>query len=224
MWKDKLQRLFNYRRIEPSANVWDQLEKQLAAHEATQITKSKRHIWYYTAAASLLLILGTTYLLKQEGITANSNTSAIAVVKPMQVSNDGLQAELPKSITVKPIIKQTIPNAKPVNSVDKEVDSLLSDITTDELLATVMKNIEADMYAEANATEVILLKDLEKISANDLLLMASTEISLEKYVESQYNADKILSETEVEIFKDRVQRLLDKSVSKFNEAKLALKQ
>nr|WP_314559338.1 hypothetical protein [uncultured Capnocytophaga sp.] len=224
MWKDKLQRLFNYRRIEPSANVWDQLEKQLAAHEATQITKSKRHIWYYTAAASLLLILGTTYLLKQEGITANSNTSAIAVVKPMQVSNDGLQAELPKSITVKPIIKQTIPNAKPVNSVDKEVDSLLSDITTDELLATVMKNIEADMYAEANATEVILLKDLEKISANDLLLMASTEISLEKYVESQYNADKILSETEVEIFKDRVQRLLDKIVSKFNEAKLALKQ
>ncbi|AVM49045.1 hypothetical protein [Capnocytophaga sp. oral taxon 878] len=224
MWKDKLQRLFNYRRIEPSANVWDQLEKQLAAHEATQITKSKRHIWYYTAAASLLLILGTTYLLKQEGITANSNTFAIAVVKPMQVSNDGLQAELPKSITVKPIIKQTIPNAKPVNSVDKEVDSLLSDITTDELLATVMKNIEADMYAEANATEVILLKDLEKISANDLLLMASTEISLEKYVESQYNADKILSETEVEIFKDRVQRLLDKIVSKFNEAKLALKQ
>ena len=224
MWKDKLQRLFNYRRIEPSANVWDQLEKQLAAHEATQITKSKRHIWYYTAAASLLLILGTTYLLKQEGITANSNTSAIAVVKPMQVSNDGLQAELPKSITVKPIIKQTIPNAKPVNSVDKEVDSLLSDITTDELLATVMKNIEADMYAEANATEVILLKDLEKISANDLLLMASTEISLEKYVESQYNADKILSETELEIFKDRVQRLLDKIVSKFNEAKLALKQ
>ena len=80
------------------------------------------------------------------------------------------------------------------------------------------------MYAEANATEVILLKDLEKISANDLLLMASTEISLEKYVESQYNADKILSETEVEIFKDRVQRLLDKIVSKFNEAKLALKQ
>ena len=224
MWKDKLQRLFNYRRIEPSANVWDQLEKQLAAHEATQITKSKRHIWYYTAAASLLLILGTTYLLKQEGITANSNTFAIAVVKPMQVSNDGLQAELPKSITVKPIIKQTIPNAKPVNSVDKEVDSLLSDITTDELLATVMKNIEADMYAQANATEVILLKDLEKISANDLLLMASTEISLEKYVESQYNADKILSETEVEIFKDRVQRLLDKIVSKFNEAKLALKQ
>lgn len=224
MWKDKLQRLFNYRRIEPSANVWDQLEKQLAAHEATQTTKSKRHIWYYAAAASLLLILGTTYLLKQEGITANSNTSAIAVVKPMQVSNDGLQAELPKSITVKPVIKQTIPNVKPVNSVDKEVDSLLSDITTDELLATVMKNIEADMYAEANATEVILLKDLEKISANDLLLMASTEISLEKYVESQYNADKILSETEVEIFKDRVQRLLDKIVSKFNEAKLALKQ
>ena len=222
MWKDNLQRLFKYRRITPSANVWAQLDEQLAAHEAAQAGKSKRRVWYYAAAASLLLLLGTTYLLKQEETT----TPTIAVTDPKKAPNEGLEKELNKTIVLTPTPKliETVPPTKATKNVDKEVDSLLSGVNSNELLSTIMKNIVTDMYAQADAAEAALLKDLEKLSTNDLLLMASTEISLEKYVENQYNTDKILSETEVEIFKDRVQNLLDKIVNKFNEAKLALKQ
>lgn len=222
MWKDNLQRLFKYRRITPSANVWAQLDEQLAAHEAAQAGKSKRRVWYYAAAASLLLLLGTTYLLKQEETT----TPTIAVTEPKKAPNEGLEKELNKTIVLTPTPKliETVPPTKAPKNVDKEVDSLLSDIKPNELLSNIMKDIVTDMYAQADAAEAALLKDLEKLSTNDLLLMASTEISLEKYVENQYNTDKILSETEVEIFKDRVQNLLDKIVNKFNEAKLALKQ
>lgn len=223
MWKDNLQRLFKYRRITPSANVWAQLDEQLAAHEATQAHKSKRRVWYY-AAASLLLLLGTTYLLKHEETT--SPTSTVVVTEPKKVPNEGLEKELNKTIVVTSTPKhiQAVLPTKASKNVDKEIDSLLSDIKPNELLSNIMKDIVTDMYAQADAAEAALLKDLEKLSTNDLLLMASTEISLEKYVENQYNTDKILSETEVEIFKDRVQNLLDKIVNKFNEAKLALKQ
>jgi hypothetical protein len=224
MWKDNLQRLFKYRRINPSANVWAQLDEQLAAHEATQAHKSKRRVWYYAAAASLLLLLGTTYLLKQEETT--SPTSTVVVTEPKKVPNEGLEKELNKTIVVTSTPKhiQAVLPTKATKNVDKEIDSLLSDIKPNELLSNIMKDIVTDMYAQADAAEATLLKDLEKLSTNDLLMMASTEISLEKYVENQYNTDKILSETEVEIFKDRVQNLLDKIVNKFNEAKLALKQ
>ena len=222
MWKDNLQRLFKYRRITPSANVWAQLDEQLAAHEATQASKSKRRVWYYAAAASLLLLLGTTYLLKQE----ETSTPSIVLTEPKKAPNEGLEKELNKTIVLTPTPKiiETVPPTKAPKNVDKEIDSLLSDIKPNELLSNIMKDIVTDMYAQADAAEAALLKDLEKLSTNDLLLMASTEISLEKYVENQYNTDKILSETEVEIFKDRVQNLLDKIVNKFNEAKLALKQ
>lgn len=221
MWKDNLQRLFKYRRITPSANVWAQLDEQLAAHEAAQAHKSKHRVWYYAAAASLLLLLGTTYLLKQE-----ETSTTIVVTEPKKAPNEGLEKELNKTIVLTPTPKliETVPPTKAPKNVDKEVDSLLSGVNSNELLSTIMKNIVTDMYAQADAAEAALLKDLEKLSTNDLLLMASTEISLEKYVENQYNTDKILSETEVEIFKDRVQNLLDKIVNKFNEAKLALKQ
>ena len=222
MWKDNLQRLFKYRRITPSANVWAQLDEQLAAHEATQAGKSKRRVWYYAAAASLLLLLGTTYLLKQE----ETSTPSIVLTEPKKAPNEGLEKELNKTIVLTPTPKiiETVPPTKATKNVDKEIDSLLSDIKPNELLSNIMKDIVTDMYAQADAAEATLLKDLEKLSTNDLLLMASTEVSLEKYVENQYNTDKILSETEVEIFKDRVQNLLDKIVNKFNEAKLALKQ
>jgi hypothetical protein len=222
MWKDNLQRLFKYRRITPSANVWAQLDEQLAAHEAAQAGKSKRRVWYYAAAASLLLLLGTTYLLKQE----ETSTPSIVLTEPKKAPNEGLEKELNKTIVLTPTPKhiQAVHPTKATKNVDKEVDSLLSGVNSNELLSTIMKNIVTDMYAQADAAEAALLKDLEKLSTNDLLLMASTEISLEKYVENQYNTDKILSETEVEIFKDRVQNLLDKIVNKFNEAKLALKQ
>lgn len=221
MWKDNLQRLFKYRRITPSANVWAQLDEQLAAHEATQAGKSKRRVWYYAAAASLLLLFGTTYLLKQEETTSPT----IVVTEPKKAPNEGLEKELNKTIVFTPTPKliETVPPTKAPKNVDKEIDSLLSGVNSNELLSNIMKDIVTDMYAQADAAEATLLKDLEK-STNDLLLMASTEISLEKYVENQYNTDKILSETEVEIFKDRVQNLLDKIVNKFNEAKLALKQ
>ena len=57
MWKDNIQRLFRYRKINPSSALWEQLEAQLAESETLPTEQKSRKLWYYTAAAAVLLCL-----------------------------------------------------------------------------------------------------------------------------------------------------------------------
>ena len=65
MWKDNIQRLFRYRKINPSPALWEQLEAQLAESETLPTGQKRRKLWYYTVAAAVLLCLAIGYLWQQ---------------------------------------------------------------------------------------------------------------------------------------------------------------
>ena len=71
MWKDNIQRLFRYRKINPSPALWEQLEAQLAESETLPTGQKRRKLWYYTVAAAVLLCLAIGYLWQQHTETNN---------------------------------------------------------------------------------------------------------------------------------------------------------
>lgn len=225
MWKDSIQRLFRYRKITPSPTLWEQLEAQLAESEAQQAKHKSRKVWYYAIAASLLLCLGIGYLLKENhtAIRMVQQENTIASVPPAH--NDKQQTPLSsfsKTESASSKERNMLLPPVPKRNMNNEVDSLLGNINSEQLLVSELAVLQRESAEAHNKEEAALLKDLEKLSPQELLLMASTEINLEKYVETQYNANKLLSDTEKEIFKDRIQRVLDKIVNKFNEVRLAI--
>ena len=53
--------------------------------------------------------------------------------------------------------------------------------------------------------------------------MATTEEMLDNYVDNNYPTDKLLSEAERDLMKERVQKFLNKIVAQWNNVKYALK-
>ena len=213
MWKDNIQRLFRYRKINPSPALWEQLEAQLAESETLPTGQKRRKLWYYTAAASLLLCLTIGYLWQQRTETNNDlQVSKKLIVVKSSVPTTSPQPTIPTTpkdsqCGSNPSVPKNsqrsslpAPSKEVITLIDiNEVDTLFTQYTADAIQSRITKQMETQMAA-----------DLQHLSPEYLALVATTQAELNQYVTEKYQQDKTFNTIEKEQLKDKVKFLAER--------------
>lgn len=238
MWKNKIKNLFQTREIPPERDLWAALEAQLDQREAKAVRpKTYFRIWHYAVAASVLLAvaIGVFYerislpTAQQPPITTvateDKTHNAPLDTTPNVVAPVPMVVPQPTAPTVADKVANTTiaPQKKSDQALDEEVDALLADVSTEALLAEVIQQLDKEQLAAKSREEQRALQGLKSLSPQELLLMATTEEMLDNYVDNNYPTDKLLSEAERDLMKERVQKFLNKIVAQWNNVKYALK-
>lgn len=238
MWKNKIKNLFQTREIQPERDLWAALEAQLDQKEAKAVRpKAYFRIWHYAVAASVLLAVAIGVFYERISLPAAQQPSIITVATEDKTPNTTLDTTpnvvapapvvvpQPTALTVADKVANTTiaPQKKSDQALDEEVDALLADVSTEALLAEVIQQLEKEQLAAKSREEQRALQGLKSLSPQELLLMATTEEMLDNYVDNNYPTDKLLSEAERDLMKERVQKFLNKIVAQWNNVKYALK-
>ena len=238
MWKNKIKKLFQTREIPPERDLWAALEAQLDQKEAKVVRpKTYFRIWHYVVAASVLLAVAVGVFYERISLPTAQQPPITTVATEDKTPNTPLDTTpnivapapvvvpQPTAPTVADKVANTtiVPQKKSDQALDAEVDALLADVSTEALLAEVMQQVEKEQYLFKTREEQRALQGLKSLSPQELLLMATTEEMLDNYVDNNYPTDKLLSEAERDLMKERVQKFLNKIVAQWNNVKYALK-
>ena len=238
MWKNKIKNLFQTREIPPERDLWAALEAQLDQREAKAVRpKTYFRIWHYAVAASVLLAVAIGVFYERIGLPTAQQPPITTVATEDKTPNTAIDST-PNIVAPAPVVvpqptaptvadkvaNTTIaPQKKSDQALDAEVDALLADVSTEALLAEVIQQLEKEQLAAKSREEQRALQGLKSLSPQELLLMATTEEMLDNYVDNNYPTDKLLSEAERDLMKERVQKFLNKIVAQWNNVKYALK-
>ncbi len=238
MWKNKIKNLFQTREIPPERDLWAALEAQLDQREAKAVRpKAYFRIWHYAVAASVLLAVAVGVFYERIGLPTAQQPPITTVATEDKTPNTPLDTT-PNVVAPAPVVvpQPTVPTVadkvanttiapakKSDKALDEEVDALLADVSTEALLAEVIQQLEKEQLAAKSREEQRALQGLKSLSPQELLLMATTEEMLDNYVDNNYPTDKLLSEAERDLMKERVQKFLNKIVAQWNNVKYALK-
>ena len=238
MWKNKIKNLFQTREIPPERDLWAALEAQLDQKEAKVVRpKTYFRIWHYAVAASVLLAVAVGVFYERISLptaqevrtttvaTEDKTPNATLDTTPNVVAPAPVVVPEPTAPTVADKVANTTitPAKKSDKALDEEVDALLADVSTEALLVEVIQQVEKEQYLFKTREEQRALQGLKNLSPQELLLMATTEEMLDNYVDNNYPTDKLLSEAERDLMKERVQKFLNKIVAQWNNVKYALK-
>ena len=237
MWKNKIKNLFQTREIPPERDLWAALEAQLDQRE-TKVVRPKAYfrIWHYAVAASVLLAVAVGVFYERIGLptaqqppittvaTEDKTPNATLDTTPNVVAPAPVVVPQPTAPTVADKVANTtiVPKKKSDKALDAELEALLADVSTEALLAEVMQQVEKEQHLFKTREEQRALQGLKNLSPQELLLMATTEEMLDNYVAANYPTDKLLSEVERDLMKEKVQRFLNKIVAQWNEMRYAL--
>ncbi|WP_314238787.1 hypothetical protein [Capnocytophaga leadbetteri] len=238
MWKNKIKNLFQTREIPPERDLWAALEAQLDQREAKAVRpKTYFRIWHYAVAASVLLAVAIGVFYERISLPTAQQPPITTVATEDKTPNTAIDST-PNIVAPAPVVvpqptaptvadkvaNTTIaPQKKSDQALDAEVDALLADVSTEALLAEVIQQLEKEQLAAKSREEQRALQGLKSLSPQELLLMATTEEMLDNYVDNNYPTDKLLSEAERDLMKERVQKFLNKIVAQWNNVKYALK-
>ena len=237
MWKNKIKKLFQTREIPPERDLWAALEAQLDQKEAKVVRpKTYFRIWHYAVAASVLLAVAVGVFYEHIGLPTAQQPPITTVATEDKTPNTPLDttpnvvAPAP-AVVLHPTVADKVANVanttiapakKSDKALDEEVDALLADVSTEALLTEVMQQVEKEQHLFKTREEQRALQGLKNLSPQELLLMATTEEMLDNYVAANYPTDKLLSEVERDLMKEKVQRFLNKIVAQWNEMRYAL--
>ena len=238
MWKNKIKKLFQTREIPPERDLWAALEAQLDQRETKAVRpKTYFRIWHYAVAASVLLAVAIGVFYERISLPTAQQPPITTVATEDKTPNTAIDST-PNIVAPAPVVvpqptaptvadkvaNTTIaPQKKRDQAIDAEVDALLADVSTEALLAEVIQQLEKEQLAAKSREEQRALQGLKSLSPQELLLMATTEEMLDNYVDNNYPTDKLLSEAERDLMKERVQKFLNKIVAQWNNVKYALK-
>ena len=237
MWKNKIKNLFQTREIPPERDLWAALEAQLDQRETKAVRpKAYFRLWHYAVAASVLLAVAIGVFYERISLPAAQQPPITTVATEDKTPNAPLDTT-PNVVAPAPVVvpqptaptvadkvaNTTIaPQKKSDQALDEEVEALLADVSTEALLAEVMQQVEKEQHLFKTREEQRALQGLKNLSPQELLLMATTEEMLDNYVAANYPTDKLLSEVERDLMKEKVQRFLNKIVAQWNEMRYAL--
>ena len=237
MWKNKIKNLFQTREIPPERDLWAALEAQLDQKEAKAVRpKTYFRIWHYAVAASVLLAVAVGVFYERIGLPTAQQPPITTVATEDKTPNTPLDTT-PNVVAPAPVVvpQPTVPTVadkvanttiapqkKSDQALDEEVEALLADVSTEALLAEVIQQLEKEQLVAKSREEQRALQGLKNLSPQELLLMATTEEMLDNYVAANYPTDKLLSEVERDLMKEKVQRFLNKIVAQWNEMRYAL--
>lgn len=234
-WKNSIKNAFKHREIEPQRDLWSELEKQLDQHEVKPL-KKKRLLYFAAASITVLIGLGT-FVFHYFGQTNISENKVITnISKPQENSQTNLLIQEVDTMNLISKEKIVVAKEKPEQSVksnekkiiaeqslniDKEVDKYVDDafqgISSDEIIAQVQKEAELERRIDSIYNSMAF----SDISVDELLLIASAEIKIDQYVESQSDTKKMLSDVEKLNLKERIHLFFDKVSNEYDKLKIA---
>lgn len=228
-WKTNIKNKFRNREIQPSNNLWENLEQQLQQNENKSL-KSKWLYYLIGISAAAAVVFGVFYsfpssdeIITNERVTVHipseKNNKKTTIVKDTFLSENPTKT---KKIENKNRIankKQIQPTSEPEIDYDKYVDELFKDDLTE-----IWKQLEVTIKSEYQIDSLYIAMGLDNLSPQELLQMATTEARLEAYLERKYDTEKIFAEVEKETFKERMQNILNKIVNEYDRLRLALNE
>ncbi|WP_392419443.1 hypothetical protein ACF3OE_06800 [Capnocytophaga canis] len=225
--KKNIKETFKNRTITPKRDLWSELEQQLDQQQASTMRKTR-----YYALAGCLTILIAVGLWFMKPFSENQIIENQIVKSGIKSENEiKNQPENLKEtfdvISQKAIVIQDSNSSKKTNSsiknqrdkeLDAYIDEVLSDVSADKMIAL----LNQDVSFESKVDSIYQAMNFQNISAEELLLIASTEINIDQYVESKINVDTMLQESDKETFKDRIKQFFDKVSTEYDKLKYAL--
>ena len=203
MWKNKIKNLFQTREIPPERDLWAALEAQLDQREAKAVRpKAYFRIWHYAVAASVLLAVAVGVFYERIGLPTAQQPPITTVATEDKTPNTPLDTT-PNVVAPAPAV------VLPPTVADKVANTtIVPQKKSDKALDEEVEALLADVSTEALLAEV--MQQVEK------------EQHLFNYVAANYPTDKLLSEVERDLMKEKVQRFLNKIVAQWNEMRYAL--
>ncbi|RIY38064.1 hypothetical protein CKY20_00505 [Capnocytophaga canis] len=225
--KKNIKETFKNRTITPKRDLWSELEQQLDQQQASTMRKTR----YYALAGCLTILIAVgLWFMKpfSENQIIENQIVKLRVKSENEIKN---QPENLKEtfdvIPQKAIVIQDSNSSKKTNSsiknqrdkeLDAYIDEVLSDVSADKMIAL----LNQDVSFESKVDSIYQAMNFQNISAEELLLIASTEINIDQYVESKINVDTMLQESDKETFKDRIKQFFDKVSTEYDKLKYAL--
>lgn len=214
MWKDKIKNLFAHRQLPPSPDLWTRLEQQLAAEtrKAAPVPTKKIRWYYYAAAATILLTIGSYTLSKlqvtnepQEIVFQQQNISNVCKTttpSPLPTSNPtpkkifnephsnivkaNSQVHIPPSAPISPVATAT----PPIDSAEPTTDPTPHNINFSDENTHLVASLDASLLTEEELVEIVAtnLNNSQPTNAP----VPPTQIThlkahLKKYLEEKYN-------------------------------------
>lgn len=220
-YREKLQN----RRITPSSDSWERLEKKLDEHE----NKEQKGAWWFLKVASIALILisvGYYYLTPEKDI---DDTPLIAVpsvkeniINPNE-KNEVNESEVANTNDISPIIKNerddlniaasknaAIPSIEPIDKGNSSIDNLIELSINDSITGLI------EMAEMPISEEQLIDEEVEQLlRESKIKLVVNGQINSKKVVSSE----ALLNSVEEDLYKDLKQKLIEKITSKLNNPK-----
>ncbi|CEN52967.1 hypothetical protein [Capnocytophaga canis] len=225
--KKNIKETFKNRTITPKRDLWSELEQQLDQQQASTMRKTR----YYALAGCLTILIAVgLWFMKpfSENQIIENQIVKLRVKSENEIKNqpenlkETFDVMSQKAIVIQDSNSSKKTNSSIKNQRDKEldayIDEVLSDVSADKMIAL----LNQDVSFESKVDSIYQAMNFQNISAEELLLIASTEINIDQYVESKINVDTMLQESDKETFKDRIKQFFDKVSTEYDKLKYAL--
>lgn len=219
-WKNTIKNTFKNRKITPNDEIWLRLEKELDKKD--NYVKIK---WLsVSAVACVAFLVGIFVFYKTDFL--EEKTQQIAEIR------SGFSSKIEKKELKTDTFPTQITSEKSIQDTDNQIVTKKEEnkIIPEKNYDAYVDEIASNFLWEEVEMEIQLKKSLDSI-ANELkynklhykkILIAQTETSIEKYIAEKYPTEKIVSEVEKELFKERIEQLVTKILDEYDKIRIAL--
>lgn len=219
-WKNTIKNTFKNRKITPNDEIWLRLEKELDKKD--NYLKIK---WLsVSVAACVAFLVGIFVFYKTDFL--EEKTQQIAEIR------SGFSSKIEKKELKTDTFPTQITSEKSIQDTDNQIVTKKEEnkIIPEKNYDAYVDEIASNFLWEEVEMEIQLKKSLDSI-ANELkynklhykkILIAQTETSIEKYIAEKYPTEKIVSEVEKELFKERIEQLVTKILDEYDKIRIAL--
>lgn len=219
-WKNTIKNTFKNRKITPNDEIWLRLEKELDKKDNYMKIK-----WLsVSVAACVAFLVGIFVFYKTDFL--EEKTQQIAEIR------SGFSSKIEKKELKTDTFPTQITSEKSIQDTDNQIVTKKEEkkIISEKNYDAYVDEIASNFLWEEVEMEIQLKKSLDSI-ANELkynklhykkILIAQTETSIEKYIAEKYPTEKIVSEVEKELFKERIEQLVTKILDEYDKIRIAL--
>lgn len=219
-WKNTIKNTFKNRKITPNDEIWLRLEKELDKKDNYMKIK-----WLsVSVAACVAFLVGIFVFYKTDFL--EEKTQQIAEIR------SGFSSKIEKKELKTDTFPTQIISEKSIQDADNQIVTKKEEkkIISEKNYDAYVDEIASNFLWEEVEMEIQLKKSLDSI-ANELkynklhykkILIAQTETSIEKYIAEKYPTEKIVSEVEKELFKERIEQLVTKILDEYDKIRIAL--
>ncbi|GIJ94804.1 hypothetical protein CAPN002_20220 [Capnocytophaga stomatis] len=246
-WKNNIKDTFENREIEATPELWNQLESQLDNHYTRNKNRKQSHYIVLSVAASFLttIILYNQHFFNQKNSTKGyvivknnseslkrnpaedfqfkniqentfgTDTANVIALKKSYINNNRYIIKEKESSNQNTL--KEMPEDEIISDSQKYVDEILGDFSSENIFLA----LQEDVLFEQRVDSIFQAMYFTNINPDELLLVASSEAKLNKYIEENLDTEKILSDIEKSDFKYRARLFFDRVNDEYDKLRIA---